>query len=71
MSTISIEIYVDEVALRELCPELDSTAAIQAWAQELIDLRMLQMRMEEEETLDLEEVRELLHKTVCEVYTKC
>ncbi len=41
-----VSINVDEAALRDLRPELDSTAAIRLWAQELIDLRLQQMRME-------------------------
>ncbi len=68
MCTISI--HVDAAALRDLCTELDSTAAIQAWTQDLIDLRMFQMRMEKEETVVLETVREMLHNNVREVYAK-
>ena len=41
-----ISINVNEAALREMRPDLDSTAAISRWAQELIDFRMQQMRME-------------------------
>ncbi len=68
MCTISIN--VDEVALRELCPELDSTASVQAWAQQLIDLRMLQLRMEDEETMSIEEAREMTLAAVREEYAR-
>ena len=35
MCTVSIDI--DEAVIRDLFPELDTTAAIRLWAQELID----------------------------------
>ena len=41
-----VSINIDEAALRDMRPELDSTAAIRLWAQELVDHRMQQMRME-------------------------
>ena len=42
MCTVSINI--DEAAIRDLRPELDTTAAIRSWVQELIDARLQQMR---------------------------
>ena len=42
MCTVSINI--DEAAIRDLRPELDTTAAIRSWVQELIDARLRQMR---------------------------
>ncbi len=74
-----ISINVDEAALRDMRPDLNSTAAIRLWAQELIDLRIRQMRAEEEETMmdckdsefiDVESMREDLHKMVREVYAQ-
>lgn len=44
-----VSINIDEVALRDMRPELDSTAAIRLWAQELVDTRMLQMRKERDD----------------------
>ena len=41
-----VSIYVDESALREMRPELDTTAAIRLWVQDLVDFRMQQMRTE-------------------------
>ena len=73
-----ISINVDEAVLRDIRPELDNTAAIRLWAQELIDLRISQMRAEEEGTMmefkdsefiDVETMRENLHQMVREVYT--
>lgn len=91
-----VSINVDEAALRDLRPELDTTAAIRLWAQELIDLRLQQMRNESNLTpeevydaieqrvkssrqaelsasashaIDVETMRERLHRMVHEVYS--
>ncbi len=42
----TINIQVDESTLREVMPELDTTAAIRLWVQQLIDLRIQQMELE-------------------------
>ena len=90
-----VSINIDEAALRDMRPELDTTAAIRLWAQELVDLRMLQMRNEgnltteevydaieqrvksrrqaeisvsTEHAIDVETMRERLHRMVHEVY---
>ena len=68
MCTVSIDI--DEVAIRELLPELDSTAAIRLWAQELIDSRMHQMRLEDEETMSVEDARNMVLETVRKEYAR-
>ena len=68
MCTISIDI--DETAIRDLLPELDTTAAIRLWVQELIDSRIHQMRLEDEETMDVEELRAMLHETVRKEYAR-
>lgn len=41
-----VSINVDESALREMRPELDTKAAIRLWVQDLVDFRMQQMRTE-------------------------
>lgn len=43
MCTVN-NIVVDEMELRELLPELDSSAAIRLWIQKLVDLHIQQMR---------------------------
>ena len=65
-----VSINVDEVALRDMRPELDTTAAIRLWAQQLVDLRMQQMRMEDEETMSIEEARAMVHAAIHEEYAK-
>lgn len=44
----TITVNIDEAALREMQPEIDSTGAVRAWVQELVDTRMQQMRIERE-----------------------
>ena len=68
MCTVSIDI--DEAVIRDLRPELDTTAAIRLWAQELINSRLQQLRMEDEETMDVEEVRAMVHETVRKEYAR-
>ena len=68
MCTVSIN--VDEATLRDLRPELDTTAAIRLWVQELINSRLQQLQMEDEETMDVEEVRAMVHETVRKEYAR-
>lgn len=65
-----VSINVNDAELRNLRPELDSTVAIQLWIQQLVDMHMQQMRIEEEGTMDVEELRAMLHKTVSDEYAK-
>ena len=59
----TVNIQVDEALLRDVKPELDSTAAIRLWAQELINLRIQELINEDEETMDIEEARAMVHIT--------
>ena len=68
MCTVTIK--VDETLLRTMMPELDSTAAIRKWAQQLIDLRVQEMVAGDSEMIDLETMREDLHRMVREVYSQ-
>ena len=68
MCTVSINI--DEAAIRDMCPELNTTAAIRSWVQELIDSRLQQLRLEDEETMDVEEVRAMVQETVRKEYAR-
>ena len=42
MCTVSVK--VDESMLRDVLPELDSTAAIRLWVQKLVDMHLQQLR---------------------------
>ena len=57
MCTVSVK--VDEDMLRGLLPELENTAAIRRWAQQLIDLHIQQIRVEKgREALNREATKE-------------
>lgn len=65
-----ISINVDEAALRNMRPEFDSTDAIRNWAQELVNLRIQQMVLEDEETMSIEDAREMTLAAIREEYAK-
>ncbi len=58
------------VKLKEMNPNLSDKAAIRRWVQELIDLRIQQMEFEDDETMDLEDARAMLHETIRKVYAE-
>ena len=68
MCTVSIE--VDEKVLRGMVPDLDSTMAIRNWVQQLVDLRTQEIIAESNGLIDLETMRENLHRMVKEVYAQ-
>ena len=68
MCTISVK--VNEEVLRDMRPDLDSTAAIRMWAQQLIDSCIQQMEMEDTETMSIEEARAMVHAAIVEEYSK-
>ena len=65
-----VTVNVDEAMLKELDPNLSDKTAIRRWVQELIDLRIQQMELEDNETRDLEEARAMLHETIRKVYAE-
>ena len=64
----TVNIQVDEALLRDVKPELDSTAAIRLWVQELVNLRIQELINEDEETMDIEEARAMVHETIKKEY---
>ena len=68
MCTITIDI--DEKTLRDVNPNLSNKAAIREWAQQLIDRRIREMAAEDDETISVEELRAILHKTIHEEYIR-
>lgn len=64
----TVNIQIDEALLRDIKPELDSTAAIRLWAQELVNLRIQELINEDEETMDIEEARAMVHETISKEY---
>ena len=68
MCTVSINI--DEAVLRDMCPELDTTAAIRIWVQNLVDSHLQQMEFEDTETMSIDEAREMTLAAVREEYAR-
>ena len=66
----TVTVNVDEAMLKEMDPNLSDKTAIRRWVQELIDLRIQQMELEDNETMDLEEARAMLHETIRKVYAE-
>ena len=66
----NVTINIDEVALRDIHPELDTTAAIRLWVQELVDSHMQQMELEDTETISIDEAREMTLAAVREEYAR-
>jgi len=64
----TVNIQVNEALLRNVMPELDSTAAIRLWVQNLINLQIEQLQAEEEETMDIEDARAMVHETIRKEY---
>ena len=66
----TVTVNVDEAMLKEMDHNLSDKAAIRRWVQELIDLRIQQMELEDDETMDLEDARAMLHETIKKVYAE-
>lgn len=66
MCTVTVK--VDKAVLSGIRPELNTTAAIRQWAQQQIDLRIQQMVLDDEETMTIEEAREMTHRAVNREY---
>ena len=64
----TVNIQIDEALLRDVKPELDSTAAIRLWVQELVNLRIQELINEDEETMDIEEARAMVHEAIKKEY---
>jgi hypothetical protein len=65
-----VSINIDEAALRDMRPELNSTAAIRLWAQEMINHCIQNLEYEDTETISIEEARALTHAAIREVYAE-
>lgn len=65
-----VSVNIDEAALRDMRPDLDTTAAIRLWAQERVDHRMQQMRIEDKETMSIDDALEMTLEAVREEYAR-
>ena len=64
----TVTVNVDEAMLKEMDPNLSDKMAIRKWVQQLIDLRIQQMELEDNETMSVEEAREITLAAVREEY---
>jgi len=70
MCTVSVN--VDEAVLRDVMPELDSTAAIRQWVQQLIDLRIQEIIAEDGFNRDMtpEELYHVIEQDIKAIYAE-
>lgn len=67
-----VDVKVDEGVLREILPELDSTAAIRQWVQQLIDLRIQEIVAEDDINRDMtpEELYHVIEQDIKAIYAE-
>ena len=58
------------VGYKAIASNLSDIAAIREWVQQLVDYRIREMLEEDDETISVEELRAILHKTIHEEYAK-
>lgn len=63
----TVTININESVVQDLFPELDTLAAIRQWAQSELDRRIEELNANEE-TMDIEEARRMVHETVRKEY---
>lgn len=66
----TVRINVNEAVLRDMRPELDTTAAIRMWVQKLVDSHLQQMEFEDTETMSIDDAREMTLAAVREEYAR-
>lgn len=68
MCTVSIN--VNEKLLQDVLPELDNMGAIKQWVQQLVNLRVQELAHSQDEVMDVESARAMVHKAIQEEYAK-
>lgn len=68
MCTVSI--HIDEARMRQINPLLTSRESISRWLQHQVDLMIEEMILEDDDTMDVEELRVMLHETVRKEYAR-
>ena len=68
MCTVSINI--DEATIRQINPLLTNRESINNWLQHQVDLMIKEMIVEDTDTMDVEELRAMLHETVRKEYAR-
>lgn len=66
----TVTVNVDEKALRRANPDLSDMVAIRRWAQQWVDYGFQELLDEEDDVVDLEAAREMLHQTIRDEYAR-
>lgn len=68
MCTVSIK--VDEATMRRINPGLTTTESIGQWVQHQVNMLIRELDMDTSDTMDVEEMRAMLHETVRKEYAR-
>ena len=68
MCTVSINI--DEATMQQINPRLTSQESISCWLQHQVDLMLEKMASAANDTMEHEEARVMLHKTIRDEYVR-
>ena len=64
----TVTINIDEATMRQINPNLTSRESIGKWLQHRVDLMMEEMVSQNADTMDVAELRLMLHETVRKEY---
>ena len=64
----TVTINIDEATMRQINPSLTSRESIGEWLQYRVDLMMEKIVSQKIDTMDVEELRLMLHETVRKEY---
>ena len=64
----TVTINIDEATMRQINPSLTSRESIGKWLQHKVDLMIEEIVSQNTDTMDVEELRLMLHETVRKVY---
>lgn len=66
----TVNINVNEKLLQNILPELDNMGAIKQWVQQLVNHRVQELADSQDEVIDVETARAMVHKAIQEEYAK-
>ena len=64
----TVTINIDEATMRQINPSLTSRESIGKWLQHRVDLMIEEIVSQNTDTIDVEELRLMLHETVRKEY---
>ena len=66
----TVNIKVDEAIMRRINPSLTTTESIGQWVQHQVNLMIQELDVDASDTMDVEELRAMLHETVRKEYSR-